>query len=160
MGLYRLVTKDVPTTTTTTTTTEAPTTTKTTTAITTTTTVAPTTSTTLSPTTTARVLATTTARVPATTEGQAPIPKLEKLTNMAYSISFRIKEDYNVTVGDNRDRFEEKLRAQILDQVDMPRSMMLEVEVLPGEENTRGGGGGLTLMAVLKGIHSILYSLT
>nr|CAD7258242.1 unnamed protein product [Timema shepardi] len=137
LGYYTLVAKDVPTTTTTT---EAPTTTKTTTAITTTTTVVPTTSTTLSPTTTtpapttttARVLATTTARVPAITEGQTPIPKLEKLTNMAYSISFRIKEDYNVTVGDNRDRFEEKLRAQILDQVDMPRSMMLEVEVLPG----------------------------
>ncbi|CAG2058910.1 unnamed protein product, partial [Timema podura] len=131
LGYYTLVAKDVPTTTTTTTT-EAPTTTKTTTASTTTTTVVPTTSTTLSPTTTTPAPTTTTAIVPAITEGRTAIPKLEKLTNMAYSISFRIKEDYNVTVGDNRDTFEEKLRAQILDQVDMPRSMMLEVEVFPG----------------------------
>nr|CAD7433749.1 unnamed protein product [Timema monikensis] len=130
LGYYTLVAKDVPTTTTTT---EAPTTTKTTTVVpTTSTTLSPTTTTPAPTTTTARVLATTTTRVPAITEGQTPIPKLEKLTNMAYSISFRIKEDYNVTVGDNRDRFEEKLRAQILDQVDMPLSMMLEVEVLPG----------------------------
>ncbi|XP_063237705.1 uncharacterized protein LOC134539532 [Bacillus rossius redtenbacheri] len=67
--------------------------------------------------------------------GEAPrtTPVTARLvSNITYSVSFRIEENYNETVGDMKEQFVDVLKQQIMEQVNMPDPMMVEISVYPG----------------------------
>jgi hypothetical protein len=44
----------------------------------------------------------------------------------------RIEEDFNATVGQQKDQFKQKLCCEMLGQVQMPRRMIQDIDVSPG----------------------------
>ena len=48
---------------------------------------------------------------------------------------FRIEEDFNSTVGEQKEKFEQHLQCEILAQVDIqiPRRMIQDIDVSPGK---------------------------